>query len=770
MPCKTANTVKPLSDHLKHIARALAVAAGLGAGGAQALTTTSVINLGPPPGTAFTRAGGLYTQIPTGTLPPGSILRAVSWDVSLWQGDPYLGDLTVYIADSDGTNPVLQVGSVGANVDGTAPYTAPIQLPWNAGGNYNYGATATTTLTASDGVPAIDLNTKTVFLENCYGNGGWAGTITLTYDVVALNVAVTTPANPYGYVTGTDIIAAAAVANGTPPYTVTFYTNSGAGNTVFTQAGQVTASSPPYQLDLGTLPDGVHNIYAAVADSNGGNATSTVNTFYTGVVFSAATSWTNTVSGTWWDYASWDSGYPVSSDATVINFTGSGTYTSTQNMGDGFVLNQVNFNNPVLTLDGNSLDFTSHAATLPRINQNSANAVTIKVPLNLTAMTSIGGSGSGAVTISSLISGSGGLTKDSAGTLTINNLNNTYSGGTVINAGKVTFQSGDTVTPFFGSGPVTINPNATLQVNRTYLTNPVTLNGAIVTGGNSFGSYLSGPVTLTGVTTFNFGTTGGFTIAGNISGTGGLTTVGTTQWSLSGTNSYTGPTTVQAGALSYDTATAVGPGALNISDGGAKVRLNYTGTTAIASLTLGGVAQTAPGTYGSSASGASIQNDTYFVGGGTVTVTAGTAYDTWATTTSGLSGADALPGADPDQDGLANALEFVLGGQPNPGLPGANSTDLLPKASSNPAGDMIFTFQRADISVGAATVTFQWSSDLTFPALNDVVVPSAAGTTTINGVEVAVTDGSPNDTIVITVPAAKAAGNKLFGRLQVSVP
>jgi len=614
--------MKPIRDHLKNLALALAAAAGLGAGGAQALTTTSVINLGPPPGTAFTRGGGLYTQIPTGTLPPGSILRALSWDVSLWQGDPYLGDLTVYIADTDGTNPVLQVGSVGANVDGTAPYTAAIQLPWNAGGNYNHGATASTTLTASEGVPAVDLNTKTVFLENCYGNGGWAGSITLTYDVVALNVAVTTPANPYGYVTGTDISATAAVANGTPPYTVIFYTNSGAGNTVFAQAGQVTASSPPYQLDLGTLPDGVHNIYATVADSNGGNATSAVNTFYTGVIFSAAASWTNSVSGTWWDYPNWDSssGYPVSSDATVINFTGAGTYTSTHNMGDGFLLNQVNFNNPVLTLAGNSLVFTTHGVTLPQINQNSANAVTLNTPLNLTAMTRLGGSGGGAVTISSLISGSGGLTKDSSGTLTINNINNTYSGGTVLNSGKVTFQSGDTVTPFFGSGPVTVNPNATLEVNRTNLTNPITLNATTVTGGNSFGSYLGGPVNLTGITTFDFGTTGGFTIAGNISGTGGLTTVGTTQWSLSGTNSYTGPTTIQAGALSYDTAAAVGPGALNISSGGAKVRLNYTGTAAIASLTLGGVAQTVFGTYGSSLSGAAVQNDTYFAGSGTVTV------------------------------------------------------------------------------------------------------------------------------------------------------
>jgi hypothetical protein len=56
---------------------------------------------------------------------------------------------------------------------------------------------------------------------------------------------------------------------------------------------------------------------------------------------------------------------------------------------------------------------------------------------------------------------------------------------------------------------------------------------------------------------------------------------------------------------------------------------------------------------------------------------------------------------------------------------------------------LVFTFDRTDLSIGAATITCQWSTDLTFPTpANDVLVP-ASGTTTINDVVVDITDNSP---------------------------
>ena len=126
--------------------------------------------------------------------------------------------------------------------------------------------------------------------------------------------------------------------------------------------------------------------------------------------------------------------------------------------------------------------------------------------------------------------------------------------------------------------------------------------------------------------------------------------------------------------------------------------------------------------------------------------------------------------ADPDNDSIQNALECVFGGEPNPATAGSNSIALLPSITSN-TGDLIFTFKRKDVSEGAVSLTFQWSTDLTFPALN--TVPVGATSSATGGVGVSITENSPDsatDTIVITVPAAKAAGGKLFGLLRGTVP
>ena len=145
-------------------------------------------------------------------------------------------------------------------------------------------------------------------------------------------------------------------------------------------------------------------------------------------------------------------------------------------------------------------------------------------------------------------------------------------------------------------------------------------------------------------------------------------------------------------------------------------------------------------------------------------------YDTWAADR-GLTGSAAAADADPDHDGLSNALEMVLGGEPNPANQGANSRGLLPVMSRNPAGDLLFTFLRKHVSLGATTLTFQWSNDLTFPSPNDVPVGSVSSST--GGVAVNVAANLPDadtDSIVVTVPAADAAGGQLYGRLKVAVP
>ena len=127
------------------------------------------------------------------------------------------------------------------------------------------------------------------------------------------------------------------------------------------------------------------------------------------------------------------------------------------------------------------------------------------------------------VSFDGVISGSGSITKTGAGTLILSGTN-TYSGGTTISAGTLSIGSDTNI----GSGTNTIGNKGTLLLsgNGTY-TNDWTLSGAgsaIATDNNN-------------------------TLSGVLSGNGGLTKTGAGTLTLSGTNTYTGMTTVRSGTL-----------------------------------------------------------------------------------------------------------------------------------------------------------------------------------------------------------------------------
>jgi hypothetical protein len=143
-------------------------------------------------------------------------------------------------------------------------------------------------------------------------------------------------------------------------------------------------------------------------------------------------------------------------------------------------------------------------------------------------------------------------------------------------------------------------------------------------------------------------------------------------------------------------------------------------------------------------------------------------YGDWAGD-KGLEGEAAGFEADPDGDGLANGLEFVLGGEPDPAHPEANSTALLPVATHED-GDLVFTFHRKKAAAGTVQLHFQWSADLDFAAAEDDIPVLAADSVT-GGVAVDVTGGSPDaetDHVRITVPADRAVDGRIFGRLKVT--
>ena len=127
--------------------------------------------------------------------------------------------------------------------------------------------------------------------------------------------------------------------------------------------------------------------------------------------------------------------------------------------------------------------------------------------------------------LSGVISGQGGLTKIGTGTLILTGAN-TYAGGTLLDVGTLGIGSNGAL----GAGALTMQLSTTLQFEASGLTLPnrIMLNNAdptIDTGSNTD------------------------TISGVISGPGGLAKLGSGTLIMSGANTYTGATNVQAGAL-----------------------------------------------------------------------------------------------------------------------------------------------------------------------------------------------------------------------------
>ncbi|MCX6879771.1 MAG: autotransporter-associated beta strand repeat-containing protein [Verrucomicrobia bacterium] len=384
--------------------------------------------------------------------------------------------------------------------------------------------------------------------------------------------------------------------------------------------------------------------------------------------------WATAASGNWSVPANWtNEADPVVVTAPLasgrssytLNFSVPGTYTATNNMNAGFLLNQLNLGSAV-TLAGSGLAFVENGATLPAINQNSGSTVTIPNDLDLGANTTYGGTGSGQVNLSGLLSGAGSLTKNGTGTLRIYNVGNSFTGGTIINDGTLFMD----IDAKLGTGPITLN-GGTIYLWRFHPANALTVNGGTLLSENGFGNSWDGPITLN--TTLTCNVYYPLLCSNTISGTGGLTKTSGGPMTLSGTNTYTGPTTVTGGTLQCNLPAALGGGALSISGSG-KVNLNYSGTRNIASLTLGGVPKTVPGTYGSSASGATVQNDTYFAGTGTVRV-GGPGFALWAD----MNAPGQTPGEDHDNDGVDNGLEYFMGqtGSSFTAMPGLDGTNTV---------------------------------------------------------------------------------------------
>ncbi|MBV9875395.1 MAG: autotransporter domain-containing protein [Verrucomicrobia bacterium] len=203
------------------------------------------------------------------------------------------------------------------------------------------------------------------------------------------------------------------------------------------------------------------------------------------------------------------------------------------------------------------------------------------------------------------------LIKVGSGTLTLSGTN-TYTGGTTISAGTLQLGDGGITGSIVGN----VIDNATLAFDRS---NAVTFAG-VISGTGNLTQIGSGTTILTGNNTYNSGTTisqgtlqlgnGGttgsivgnvvdngvfaidhsnsFTFTGVISGSGAFQQLGTGETVLTGSNTYSGTTTVNAGTLAAGSPTAFSPNSQFSVSAGATLDLNGFNST-IGSLTGGGL-------------------------------------------------------------------------------------------------------------------------------------------------------------------------------------
>lgn len=298
-----------------------------------------------------------------------------------------------------------------------------------------------------------------------------------------------------------------------------------------------------------------------------------------------------------------------------------------------------------LTAAGATFDLTAANQTLGSLAGVAGTSV-----VNDGALTV--GANNTSTTFAGVISGAGGFTKAGNGVLTLSGAN-TYAGSTTINAGTVRLSGGtlpSTTALNLTTSGATLNLNGNSQIvgSLTGATGSVVAlgSGSLTTGSDN-------------ATTF---------FAGNITGTGSLTKVGTGKLTLSGINSYSGGTTISAGTLTA-TANTNGTGDVAIA-AGATWDLGITshsvgGLTGSGTIARSGVISTGlDGSVLISTAKNYVQKlDFGNNGGATVN---GVAFDTVGTSGTGwaLTGAGTLfGGADiAGYDGLIN--DFYYGGNP----------------------------------------------------------------------------------------------------------
>jgi fibronectin-binding autotransporter adhesin len=519
-------------------------------------------------GGALTQTGGSYTLNLNGVTQSGTVALS---------NNNTAQTLTVNVASgTSAINGVIGNGGTGA---GALTLTGGGTLGLGAVNTYTGATTVnggTLQLGANNSVnsaSAVALNNSTLNLNGYSDKIG-----NLSFNNGTINFGSGTPTNTLVFgtiVSGTGLLTINGWASGSTTIGATtagiaagllseiYFTGSGSGAV---EAGALTNAG-----------NGEGNAYILTPNANfltwnggGGNSN-----------WSTGTNW---VGGT----------APSLAVGSVQKLDFAGTVQLAPTMNNSYYINALEFDSTAgAFVIGESGDTLTLNGTLPSIIQQSASNQTVSggtIALSTNSVVDV--SGTGRLTLGSVLTGTGSLTKLSGGTLALTGNNSGYNGAINVNAGTLQVSGSNSV---LGTGSTTVLSGGTLQVNSGLtLGNALSISGTgssgtgalYATPGSGNTAALSGVVTLGGATTIDLGSgtlavNGGITGSGNnltltgagnatigsaiTTGAGGVTLNGSGTTTFSGANTYTGMTTVNSGILNLST-TAI-DGSLTVGGG-----------------------------------------------------------------------------------------------------------------------------------------------------------------------------------------------------------
>lgn len=301
------------------------------------------------------------------------------------------------------------------------------------------------------------------------------------------------------------------------------------------------------------------------------------------------------------------------------------------------------------------------------------------------------------------------VTKNGSGSLRLSGLYSTYTGGTVVNAGRLEAHSGGVKPPLtpLGTGPVSIAAGATLAGEAT-ISGAVTIHGTVTPNESDdypLGTLITGHTVLSGTYLCQLRQNGcdRLEVMGDLNLTGSTLTL---QKEFSGTSS---------------------PASFVIA--------SYTGSLSGSFATVNGLPTDHVLRYDSSAKQILVERIDL---------------EAWTAGFPGLG--DASAAGDPDGDGVPNLLEFIFSGHP-----GQGDTSILPQCSLDD-WYYFFHYQRSDASYHHTVQTVQWTTDL--ENWTDIPIGNSNTGTVMIG-----TNGDEPDDITVRI-AREEVERTIFMRLK----